>query len=66
MISFSFFIKDVLTVKYKKYKNKNKEVHVTSNVMEVNKTVHIFFFKHYKRLKRKIKIPKSIKNKFNC
>ena len=43
MISFSFFIKDVLTVKYKKYKNKTKEVHVTSNVMKVNKTVHIFF-----------------------
>ena len=37
-----------------------------SNVTEVNKTVHIIFFKYYKRLKRKIKTTKSIKNKFNC
>ena len=38
---------------------------MSSNVIEVNKTVHIIFFKYYKRLKRKIKTPKSIKNKFN-
>ena len=36
---------------------------VSSIVCEVNRTV-FFFYKYYKRLKRKIKTPKSIKNKF--
>ena len=30
------------------------------------RSIHIIFFKYYKRLKHKINTPKSIKNKFNC
>ena len=53
-------MKDILTVKNtKNTKKKTKEVQVSSNVVavssnlvEVNKTVHIIFFKYYKRLKR--------------
>ena len=41
--------------------NDNKNV-FSSIVCEVNRTV--FFFKYYKRLKRKIKTPKSIKTIF--
>ena len=52
--------------KYKKPQKVVMRVVMSSNVIEVNKTVHIIFFKYYKRLKRKIKTPKSIKNKFNC
>ena len=60
MIAFFFFMKDILTVKNtKNTKKKTKEVQVSSNVVaissnlvEVNKTVHIIFFKYYKRLKR--------------
>ena len=41
-------------------------LHVSSIVMEVNKTAHILVFcKYNKRLKRKIKTPKSVKIKFN-
>ena len=36
---------------------------VSSIVCEVNRTV-FFFYKYYKRLKRKIKTPKSIKTSF--
>ena len=44
--------------------NDNKNV-FSSIVCEVNKTVFFFFFyKYYKRLKRKIKTPKSIKTNF--
>ena len=36
-----------------------------SIVCEVNRTVFVcFFYKYYKRLKRKIKTPKSIKTSF--
>ena len=42
--------------------NDNKNV-FSSIVCEVNRTV-FFLYKHYKRLKRKIKTPESIKNKF--
>ena len=38
----------------------------SSIVMEDSKTAHILVFKRYKRLKRKIKTPKSVKSKFNC
>ena len=41
--------------------NDNKNV-LSSILYEVNKT--LFFNKYYKRLKRKTKTPKSIKNKF--
>ena len=42
--------------------NDNKNV-FSSIVCEVNEKV-FFFNKHYKRLKCKIKTPRSIKNKF--
>ena len=60
MIAFFFFYERYFNCKkYKKYKKKTKEVQVSSNVVaissnlvEVNKAVHIIFFKYYKRLKR--------------
>ena len=36
-----------------------------SVVLYVSLTRQYVFYKYYKRLKRKIKIPKSIKNKFD-
>ena len=46
MITYFFFMKDILTVKNAKNpkKPKTKEVHVSSNAVEVNKTVHTIFF----------------------
>ena len=49
-----------------RFLNRKHYEEASSNVSEVNKTVNIIFCKYYKCLKRKIKTPKSIKNKFNC
>ena len=62
MISFfAFFCERCFNCrKYRKTQNKTKRVVISSNIYEVNKTVHIIF-KYDKRLKRKIKTPKRIK-----
>ena len=48
-----------------RFLNRKHYEEASVNIKEVNKTVYIFL-KYYKHLKRKMKTPKSIKNKFTC